>query len=139
MTIDPANTINESNENDNVAYTSINVTSPPPPNMSIDLETKILRYEWLDADRVRVWHTTTNKGTSVCTSRKFTMGFDGMQVMTQNRAETIQPGRSVTNGNVFSKVLWGTMPNTFKIEIVGVNGAPDANPANNVATILVQK
>lgn len=139
MTIDPANTIKESNENDNVAYTSINVTAPPPPNMSIDLETKILRYEWLDADRVRIWHTTTNKGTVTCTSRKFTMGFEGMQQMTQNRAETIPAGQSVTNGNVFSKVLWGTMPKTFKIEIVAANGAPDANSTNNVATILVQK
>lgn len=139
MTIDPANTIKESNETDNVAYTSINVTSPPPPNMSIDLETKILRYEWLDADRVRIWHTTTNKGTVTCTSRKFTMGFEGMQQMTQNRAETIPAGKSVTNGNVFSKVSWGTMPKTFKIEIVAANGTPDANASNNVATILVNK
>jgi hypothetical protein len=107
--------------------------------MSIDLETKILRYEWLDADRVRIWHTTTNKGSVTCTSRKFTMGFEGMQQMTQNRAETIQPGKSVTNGNVFPKVLWGTMPKTFKIEIVAANGTPDANAANNVATILVTK
>jgi hypothetical protein len=67
------------------------------------------------------------------------MGFEGMNVSTQNRAETIQPGRSVTNGNVFSKASWGTMPKTFKIEIVAANGAPDANSANNVATILVQK
>jgi len=139
MTIDPANTINESNENDNVAYTSINITSPPPPDMSIDLETKILRYEWLDASRVRITHTTTNKGTTACTSRKFTMGFEGMPQVTQNRAETILPGRSITTGNVMYSSNWGTLPNTFKIEIVSVNGAPDANSANNIATILVNK
>ena len=139
MTIDPANTISESNENDNVAYTSINVTSPPPPNMSIDLETKILRYEWLDANRVRITHTITNKGTATCTSRKFTMGFAGMPQSTQTRTETILPGRSATNGNVQYSSNWGTLPNTFKIEIVSVNGAPDANSANNVATILVNK
>lgn len=139
MTIDPANTIGESNESDNVAYTPINVTAPPPPNMSVDLETKILRYEWLDAERVRIWHTTTNKGTTTCTSRKFTMGFEGMSQTTQTRAETILPGRSVTAGNVMYKSNYGTLPKMFKIEIVTVNGAPDADSTNNVATILVSK
>lgn len=139
MTIDPANTIKESDETDNVCYTSINVTAPPPPNMSIDLETKILRYEWLDAERVRIWHTTTNKGTATCTSRKFTMGFEGMQQMTQNRAETILPGKSVTNGNVMYKANYDTLPKMFKIEILAANGTPDASSANNVATILISK
>jgi hypothetical protein len=107
--------------------------------MSIDLETKILSYEWLDASRVRITHTTTNKGTATCTSRKFTMGFEGMPQVTQTRTETILPGRSATNGNVMYSSSWGTLPNTFKIEIVLVNGAPDANSANNVATILITR
>jgi hypothetical protein len=140
LTVDPESVYQETNETDNIAFTSINVTTPtPPPNMSVDLETKILRYEWLDATRVRVWHTTTNKGTTTCTSRKFTMGFAGMPQTTQTRNETIPPGGSVTAGNVQYSTSWGTLPNTFKIEIVSVNGAPDANSANNVATILIAK
>lgn len=140
LTVDPESVYQETNETDNIAFTSINVTTPtPPPNMSVDLETKILRYEWLDATRVRVWHTTTNKGTTTCTSRKFTMGFAGMPQTTQTRNETIPPGASVTAGNVQYSTSWGTLPNTFKIEIVSVNGAPDANSANNVATILITR
>jgi hypothetical protein len=67
------------------------------------------------------------------------MGFEGMPQSTQNRTETILPGKSATNGNVMYSSNWGTLPNTFKIEIVAANGAPDANSANNVATILIQK
>jgi hypothetical protein len=67
------------------------------------------------------------------------MGFAGMPQSTQTRTETILPGRSVTAGNVMYSSNWGTLPNTFKIEIVSVNGVPDANSSNNIATILVSK
>jgi hypothetical protein len=33
----------------------------------------------------------------------------------------------------------GTLPATWKIEVTQVNGMPDINPANNVATIVVNK
>jgi hypothetical protein len=139
MTIDPANTINESNETDNVCYTSINVTSPPPPDMNIDLSISISRYEWLTNGSVRVWYHVTNKGTATCTSWKATTQWEGGPLMTWNRNETIRPGQTVTQGTAQSSVLWGKMPNTFKIQIVAVNGVPDANSSNNVATILVNK
>jgi subtilisin family serine protease len=139
MTVDPNNFLQETNENDNVALTSINVTQAPTPGQGVDGEIKINSYEWLDATRVRIRYTFTNRGTVNITSWKALAGFEGRPQTTWNRTDVIAPGRSVVLGSVFPSNLYGTMPNTFKIEVTQVNGAPDSNISNNVATIFVQK
>jgi hypothetical protein len=139
MAIDPNNVLQETNENDNIALTSINVTQPTPPTGSLDVEASLTRYEWLDANRVRIWYTVTNRGTTTVTSWKANVGFIGKSQLTWNRLETIQPGRSVSGGTVWTSTLYGNMPNTFKLEVTQLNGLPDTNPANNVATIYITK
>lgn len=137
MTIDPNNFIQETNENDNVALTSINVTQMPTPTQSVDGEIKITGYEWLDPTRVRISYTLTNRGTATITSWKATAGFDGKPQVTWNRTDTIPPGRFASMGSVFSSNMFGTIPNTFKITVTQVNGVPDTNISNNIASILV--
>lgn len=139
MTIDPNNVIQETNENDNIALTSINVTQPTPPTGSLDVAVSLTRYEWLDANRVRIWYTVTNRGTTTVTSWKANVGFVGKSQLTWNRLETIQPGRSVSSGTVWTNTLYGNMPNTFRMEVTQLNGLPDTNPSNNVATIYITK
>ena len=139
MVIDPNNLIQETNENDNVALTSINVTQPTPPTGSLDVEATLTSYEWLDANRVRIYYKVTNKGTTTVTSWKANVGFIGKSQLTWNRLETIQPGRSVSGGTVWTSTLYGNMPNTFKLEVTQLNGLLDTNPANNVATIYITK
>jgi hypothetical protein len=139
MTVDPNNFVQETNENDNVALTSINVTQIPTPGQGVDGEIRITGYEWLDATRVRIRYTFTNRGTANITSWKALAGFDGRPQTTWNRTDSVAPGRSISMGSVFPSNMFGTLPNTFKIEITQVNGSPDINISNNVATILVSK
>ncbi len=139
MTVDPSNKLQENNENDNVALTSINVTQIPTPGQTVDGEIKITGYEWLDATRVRIRYTLTNKGTATITSWKAVVGFDGNPTSTWNRTDVILPGRSASFGSVFPSILYGTLPNTFRIDVTQVNGAPDGNMSNNKSSILVSK
>jgi hypothetical protein len=137
MTIDPNNFVQETNENDNVAFTSINVTQMPTPTDGVDGEIKITGYEWIDATRVRIRYMLTNRGTSNITSWKAVVGFDGMPQVTWNRNDIIAPGRYGSFGSVFTSNLYGTIPNTFRINVTQVNGVPDSNISNNTASILV--
>jgi len=139
MTVDPNNFLQETNENDNVAITSINVTQVTAPGQGVDGEIKITGYEWLDATRVRIRYSFTNKGSVNITSWKALAGFEGRPQTTWNRGDFLTPGKTLSFGSVFSSNMYGTMPNTFKIEVTQVNGAPDSNISNNVATIFVQK
>lgn len=139
MAIDPNNLLQETNETDNIALTSINVTQPTPPTSSLDVEATLTSYEWLDATRVRIYYKVTNKGTTTVTSWKANVGFIGKAPLTWNRLETILPGKSVSGGTVWTSTLYGNMPNTFKLEVTQLNGLPDSNPANNIATIYITK
>ena len=137
LTIDPTNVVGESNENDNIAVTSVNVTTPTPPDQTLDAEVMITGYEWLDATRVRVSYRITNKGTSVITSYKGVSGFDGQYQSNWSRPERIMPGRSVGMGTVWPTSTQGALPNTWRVRITEVNGLPDSNPSNNEASVLV--
>jgi len=139
MTIDPSNAINESNENDNIALTSITVTTPTPPDQSLDVEVSVTGYEWLDANRVRIWYKLTNKGTAKITSWKGLVGFDNQAQTTWNRTETILPGRSISGGTVWTPSLYGALPNTWRISATQVNGLADYHPENNSASILITR
>lgn len=139
LTIDPNNKIDESNETDNVALTSINVTSALPPQGALDIEVIITSFEWLDASRVRIWYKVTNKSTVAVTSWKATVGFVGQQQMVWNRTDKIQPGLSISQGTVWYASQMGALPATWKIEATQVNGMPDINPTNNIATIVITK
>lgn len=139
LTIDPSNAINESNENDNIAVTSITLTTPTPPDQTLDVEVKITGYEWIDANRVRVSYRITNKGTSIITSYKGVSGFDGQYQSNWSRPERIMPGRSVGMGTVWPTSTQGTLPNTWRVRITEVNGLPDSNPSNNESSILVSR
>jgi hypothetical protein len=139
LTIDPTNAIGESNENDNVAVTSVNVTTPTPPDQTLDAEVIITGYEWLDATRVRVSYRITNKGTSIITSYKGRSGFDGQFQSNWSRSERILPGRSVSVGTVWSSSVQGTLPNTWRVRINELNGLLDSNPSNNEASVLVTR
>jgi hypothetical protein len=139
LTVDPNNFIQETNENDNVAMTSINVTLPPAPIEGADLAVRINGYEFLDATRVRIGYTFTNTGNVDIISLKATVGFDGKPSTTWTRTETYKPGTSKSMGSVFPSTMWGTLPNTFRIKITQVNGVADTNVANNEASILIQK
>jgi hypothetical protein len=137
LTVDSSNQHQETNETDNIALTSINVTQISVPVGGADGEIKINSYEWLDSSRVRIWYTITNKGTVNITSWKATVGFDGRSTVTWNRADFIAPGRSLRMGSVFPSSMYGTLPNTFRITITQVNGAADVNPANNSSSMLI--
>jgi hypothetical protein len=139
LTIDPTNVVGESNENDNIAVTSVNVTTPTPPDQTLDAEVTITGYEWLDATRVRVAYRITNKGTSVITSYKGISGFDGQYQNNWSRSERILPGRSASMATVWPTATQGTLPNTWRIRVTELNGLPDSNPANNMASVLVTR
>ena len=139
LTIDPNNAINESNENDNIALTSINVAMPTPPTQVLDAEVVTTGFEWLDATRVRIWYKITNKGTGTITSYKGISGFDGQYQGSWTRNDRIMPGRSVSMGTVWSAQMQGQLPNTWRVRITEVNGLPDSNPANNEGSIVVTR
>jgi subtilisin family serine protease len=139
LTIDPSNAINESNENDNIATTSITVVTPTPPDQNLDAEVTITGYEWLDASRVRVSYRITNKGTSVITSYKGVSGFEGQYQSNWSRPDRIMPGRWVGQATVWPTAIQGALPNTWKIRITELNGLLDGNPSNNEASILINR
>ena len=139
LTVDPNNFVQETNENDNVAMTSINVTLPPAPTEGVDLGVRRIIKKFLDATRVRINYTFTNAGSVDVLNLKATVGFDGRPTTTWTRTETYKPGTSRTMASVFPSTMWGTLPNTFRITITQVNGVPDTNVSNNVSTILVNK
>jgi len=138
LTVDPNNFVQETNENDNVAMTSINVTLPPAPTEGVDLGVKINSYEFLDATRVRIRYTFTNAGSVDVLNLKATAGFDGRPATTWTRTETYKPGTSKSMASVFPSNMWGTLPNTFRIKITQVNGISDTNVSNNESSILVK-
>jgi hypothetical protein len=127
----------ESNEGDNMASTSITINAPIPVG-NLDLEAKVTGYEWLAPDRVRMGIRVTNRGAAVVTSYKLKWEFAG-RTGTWDRAQTLNVGQSSSTGNVMYPSATTTWPQTFKVSVVSVNGQPDNNPANDVATILVNK
>jgi hypothetical protein len=140
LSIDPNNVIAELNENDNSISTGCNIAPINPPADGTDAEASIESYEWLDANRVRIRYKFTNKGSVAITSLKakhgFANGFQGVW----NRTDVIQPGRSVTLGAVYSTSWIGvTLPAIYTIEIVAVNGSPDAVTSNNIASKEIKK
>lgn len=137
LTVDPNNFVQETNENDNVAMTSINVTLPPAPTEGVDLLVKIESYEFLDSTRVRIRYTFANVGKVDVVSLKATAGFDGKPATTWTRTELYRPGTSKSMASVFPSVMWGTLPNTFRIKIIQVNGVADANASNNESSIII--
>jgi len=139
LSIDPDNQYLETNETDNIALTNIVVTQAPTPTIGFDAEIKITSYEWLDATRVRIYYTMSNRGMTTITSWKASVGFDGKTPSTWNRADVVAPGKSTSGGTVWYTTSMGTLPNTFKIQITQVNGLIDENSANNVSTIVVTK
>jgi hypothetical protein len=137
LTVDPNNFVQETNENDNVAMTSINITLPPAPTEGMDLLVKIDSYEFLDSTRVRVRYTFANVGKVDIVSLRATAGFDGKPATTWTRTELYKPGVSKSMASVFPSNMWGTLPNTFRIKIIQVNGVADANASNNESSIII--
>jgi hypothetical protein len=135
--VDVAGSFVESNEGDNMASTSITINAPIPVG-NLDLEAKVTGYEWLAPDRVRMGIRVTNRGAAVVTSYKLKWEFAG-RTGTWDRAQTLNVGQSSSTGNVMYPSATTTWPQTFKVSVVSVNGQPDNNPANDVATILVNK
>jgi hypothetical protein len=133
--IDVQGVINESNEADNMATTSITINAPIPVG-NYDLEAQVTGYTWLDAGRVRIGIRITNRGAAVVTSYKLKWEFAG-RTGYWDRAQTLGLNQSQTTGNVMyppANTIW---PQTFKLSIVSVNGQPDNNPLNDVATLVV--
>ena len=125
----------ESNEGDNMAQTSITVNAPIPVG-NYDLEAQVTGYTWLDASRVRMGIRITNRGAAVVTSYKLKWEFAG-STGTWDRPQTLGLNASATTGNVMYPRAGTVFPQTFKLSIVSVNGQPDNNPANDVATLVV--
>jgi hypothetical protein len=138
LTIDPNMVILEFNENDNTISTGTTITALNPPTTGVDAEIKINSFTWLDSNRVRINYTTFNRGSVPITSWKATYGFEGGQIATWDRADRIAVGANMSFGSVM--YLNGiTVPRNFTIQIVAVNGSPDAVTSNNTSTILVTK
>jgi subtilase family serine protease len=139
LTIDPNNSVNESNENDNIAQTAVTIFTPTPPTQGLDVKVEATGYEWMDATRVRIFYKITNVGTAPITSWKAVVGFNGQWQSNWNRSESIFPGRSTTGATVWPASTQGQLPNTWKIRVTELNALPDSNPANNEASILVTR
>ena len=133
--IDVQSAINESNESDNMAQTSITVNAPIPIG-NYDLEITPTGYTWLDAGRVRCGIRIVNRGAATITSYKLKWEFAGRTGI-WDRVETIAPGQGRGSGNVMYPPAGTTYPQTYKVSVVSVNGQPDNNPANDVATLVV--
>jgi Subtilase family len=125
----------ESNESDNMATTSITINAPIPVG-NYDLEANVTGYTWLDAGRVRMNIRITNRGAAVVTSYKLKWEFAG-RTGTWDRVQTLGVNQSANSGNVMYPTAGTTYPQTFKLSIVSVNGQPDNNPLNDVATCVV--
>jgi hypothetical protein len=135
--IDVAGSINESNESDNMATTSINVVAPVPVG-NYDLEVTPTGYTWLAPDRVRIGSRMTNRGSATITSYKLKWEFDGRTGFWE-RPVTLTTNASHSTGNVMYPTVNTKFPATFKVSVVSVNGQPDNNPTNDVAITIVQK
>ena len=132
--------ITELNENDNSISTGTTITSLNPPTTGVDAAVTIEGTEWLDATRVRIRYKFANKGSVPITSLKAKHGFAGGFQGVWNRTDSIQPGNSVTLGAVYSTTWIGvTLPAMYSIEIVAVNGSPDAVTSNNIASMEIKK
>lgn len=125
----------ESNESDNMATTSITINAPIPVG-NFDLEATCTGYTWLAPDRVRMGIRITNRGASTVTSYKLKWEFAGRSG-TWDIVRTLAVGQSASTGNVMYPPSGTTWPQTFKLSIVSVNGQPDNNPANDIATCVV--
>ena len=125
----------ESNESDNMAQTSITINAPIPVG-NYDLEAQVTGYTWLDASRVRMGIRVTNRGAAVVTSYKLKWEFAG-STGTWDRVQTLGLNASASTGNVMYPRAGTVFPQTFKLSIVSVNGQPDNNPLNDVATLVV--
>ena len=138
MVIDPKNRLEETNEEDNLAFTGINVTQKPAPVEGVDLEVGITGYKWLDDKRCQISFGYTNRGNVTITGYKVLAGFEGQRTSTWNRTDRLLPGKSSMGTAVFQSGF-GTLPNIFKLQITQVNGAVDLNEENNSSSILVTK
>jgi len=135
--IDVQGDVLESNEGDNSATTAINITAPIPVG-NFDLEAICTGYTWLAPDRVRMGIRITNRGAAVVTSYKLKWEFAG-RTGTWDVVRTLNVGQTASSGNVMYPSATTTYPQTFKVSVVSVNGQPDNNPANDVATMVVNK
>lgn len=140
LTIDPNFVIKETNENDNTISTGTTITLVSPPAEGLDAAVTIDRYEWLDANRVRIFYTFHNKGSVVITSMKVNHGLVGSFTGTWNRTDRIEVGRSATFGSVYNVTMpTVALPTDYVLTITAVNGVPDNNPTNNTARLQIKK
>jgi len=140
LTIDPNMVIKETNENDNTISTGLNITLVNPPAQGLDASVTIDRYEWLDANRVRIWYTFYNKGNVVITSIKVNHGLVGGFTGTWNRADRIEVGKSVRMGSVYNVSSPPVpLPTDYVLTITAVNGVPDNDSTNNTARMQIKK
>ena len=140
LTIDPNMVIKETNENDNTISTGITITLVNPPAQGLDASVTIDRYEWLDANRVKIYYTFYNKGSVVITSMKVNHGLVGGFNGTWNRADRIDVGRSQTLASVYNITAPATpIPTDYVLTITAVNGVPDNDSTNNTARLQIKK
>jgi len=140
LTIDPNMVIKETNENDNTISTGTTITLVNPPAAGLDASVTIDRYEWLDANRVRIYYTFYNKGSVVITSMKVNHGLVGGYTGTWNRTDRIEVGRSATFASVYNVTMPPVaLPTDYVITITAVNGVPDNDVTNNTARLQIKK
>lgn len=140
LTIDPNMVIKETNENDNTISTGTTITLVNPPAAGLDASVTIDRYEWLDANRVRIYYTFYNKGSVVITSMKVNHGLVGGYTGTWNRTDRIEVGRSATFASVYNVTMPPVaLPTDYVLTITAVNGVPDNDATNNTARLQIKK
>ncbi len=140
LTIDPNMVIKETNENDNTISTGLTITLVNPPASGLDASVTIDRYEWLDANRVRIFYTFYNKGSVVITSMKVNHGLVGGFTGTWSRADRIEVGKSATFGSVYNITSPPVaLPTDYVLTITAVNGVPDNDSTNNTARMQIKK
>jgi hypothetical protein len=140
LTIDPNMVIKETNENDNTISTGTTITLANPPAEGLDAAVTINRYEWLDANRVRIYYTFYNKGNVVITSLKVNHGLVGSFTGTWTRTDRIDVGRSLTFGSVYNVTMPPVaLPTDYVLTITAVNGVPDNDSTNNTARMQIKK
>jgi hypothetical protein len=140
LTIDPNMVIKETNENDNTISTGLTILPMAAPTEGLDAAVTIDRYEWLDANRVRIFYTFHNKGSVVITSMKINHGLVGGFAGTWNRTDRIDVGRIATFGSVYNVTMPVVpLPTDYVLTITAVNGVPDNNATNNTARLQIKK
>ena len=136
LKVDTTNAVNEMSEIDNLATSTIAISSPVVGN--IDMKAEILSYAWQPDGRCKIAYRFTNVGTTTVTSCKIIVGFQGAPQITWNRPDVLQPNAKIdftTNWVLFPT----TFPAIFSMTITQVNGTNDSNPSNNTASILVNR